>query len=44
MTLVERLKESAEGEPNTTPDWYANELYVELSDVTKKISVQCLLW
>ena len=35
MTIGERIRERAEGEPNTTPDWYANELYVELSDVAE---------
>ena len=38
MTIGERIKERAEGEPNTTPDWYANELYVELSDVAESRS------
>ena len=33
MTIGERIREKAEGEPNTTPDWYANELYAELSEV-----------
>ena len=35
MTIGERIREKAEGEPNTTPDWYANELYAELSDVAE---------
>ena len=33
MTIGERIRERAKGEANTTPDWYANELYAELSDV-----------
>ncbi len=37
MTIGERIKEKAEGEPNTTPDWYANELYIELSDVAEVV-------
>ena len=35
MTIGERIREKAEGEPNTTPDWFANALYVELSDVAE---------
>ena len=35
MTIGERIRERAEGEPNTTPDWYANELYAELSEVAE---------
>ena len=35
MTIGERIRERAEGETNTTPDWYANELYAELSDVAE---------
>ena len=35
MTIGERIKEKAEGEPNTTPDWFANELYSELSEVAE---------
>ena len=35
MTIGERIREKAEGEPNTTPDWYANELYAELSNVAE---------
>ena len=35
MTIGERIRERAEGESNTTPDWYANELYAELSDVAE---------
>ena len=31
MTIGERIRERAKGESNTTPDWYANELYGELS-------------
>ena len=37
MTIGERIREKAEGEPNTTPDWYANELYAELSDVASAV-------
>ena len=35
MTIGERIRERAEGETNTTPDWYANELYGELSQVAE---------
>ena len=35
MTIGERIRERAEGESNTTPDWYANQLYAELSDVAE---------
>ena len=35
MTIGERIRERAEGESNTTPDWYANELYAELSNVAE---------
>ena len=35
MTIGERIRERAEGEENTTTDWYANEMYVELSDVAE---------
>ncbi len=35
MTIGEDIRERAEGEPNTTPDWYANELYAELSQVAE---------
>ena len=35
MTIGERIRERAEGEENTTTDWYANDLYVELSDVAE---------
>ena len=35
MTIGERIRERAKGEANTTPDWYANELYAELSDVAE---------
>ncbi len=35
MTIGERIRERAKGESNTTPDWYANELYAELSDVAE---------
>ena len=30
MTIGEDIRERAEGVANTTPDWYANELYSEL--------------
>ena len=35
MTIGEDIKERAEGETNTSPDWYANELYGELSEVAE---------
>ena len=35
MTIGERIRERAKGESNTTPDWYANELYAELSNVAE---------
>ena len=35
MTIGERIRERAKGEENTTPDWFANELYAELSDVAE---------
>ena len=35
MTIGERIREKAKGEADTTPDWYANELYAELSDVAE---------
>ena len=35
MTIGERIRERAKGEENTTPDWYANELYAELSNVAE---------
>ncbi len=35
MTIGERIRERAKGEENTTPDWFANELYSELSDVAE---------
>ena len=35
MTIGEDIRESAEGETNTSPDWYANELYGELSQVAE---------
>ena len=35
MTIGERIRERAEGESRTTPDWFANELYIELSDVAE---------
>ena len=35
MTIGEDIRERAKGETNTTPDWYANELYSELSQVAE---------
>ena len=35
MTIGERIKEKAEVEDETTSDWFANELYVELSNVAE---------
>ena len=35
MTIGEDIRERAEGETNTSPDWYANELYGELSEVAE---------
>ena len=35
MTIGERIKEKAEVEDETTSDWFANELYVELSQVAE---------
>ena len=35
MTIGERIREKAKGEADTTPDWYANELYGELSEVAE---------
>ena len=33
MSIGERIKEKASGVAGTDPDWYANELYAELSEV-----------
>ena len=33
MSIGERIKEKASGVAGTDPDWYANELYTELSEV-----------
>ena len=33
MSIGERIREKASGVPSTDPDWYANELYAELSEV-----------
>ena len=33
MSIGERIKEKANGVAGTDPDWYANELYTELSEV-----------
>ena len=35
MTIGERIRERAEVEDETTSDWFANELYVELSNVAE---------
>ena len=35
MTIGERIKEKAEVEDETTSDWFANELYGELSEVAE---------
>ena len=35
MTIGEDIRERAEGEKNTSPDWFANELYGELSEVAE---------
>ena len=35
MTIGERIKEKAEVEDETTSDWFANELYAELSQVAE---------
>ena len=35
MTIGEDIRERAQGVANTGPDWYANELYAELSDVAE---------
>ena len=35
MTIGERIRERARVEANASPDWYANELYTELSEVAE---------
>ena len=35
MTIGENIKERARGVANTGPDWYANELYAELSNIAE---------
>ena len=35
MTIGENIRERARGVANTGPDWYANELYAELSNVAE---------
>ena len=35
MTIGERIRERAQGIANTGPDWFANELYTELSEVAQ---------
>ena len=35
MTIGERIRDRAQVEANASPDWYANELYIELSDVAE---------
>ena len=35
MTIGEKIRERAQGVANTTPDWFANELYTELSEVAE---------
>ena len=35
MTIGERIRDRARVEANASPDWYANELYAELSDVAE---------
>ena len=35
MSIGERIKEKASGVAGTDPDWYANELYTELSEVSE---------
>ena len=35
MTIGEDIRERARGVANTRPDWYANELYAELSNVAE---------
>ena len=35
MTIGETIRERAQGSADLTPDWYANELYTELSQVAE---------
>ena len=35
MTIGEKIREKAQGVANTWPDWFANELYSELSEVAE---------
>ena len=35
MTIGETIRERAQGSANLSPDWYANELYSELSQVAE---------
>ena len=35
MTIGETIRERAQGSVDLTPDWYANELYTELSQVAE---------
>ena len=35
MTIGERIRERAQGATKTGPDWFANELYTELSEVAE---------
>ena len=35
MTIGEKIRERAQGMANTGPDWFANELYSELSEVAE---------
>ena len=35
MTIGERIRERAQGVAITGPDWFANELYTELSEVAE---------
>ena len=35
MTIGENIRERAQGSADLTPDWYANELYAELSQVAE---------
>ena len=35
MTIGERIREKAQGSADLSPDWYANELYSELSEVAE---------
>ena len=35
MTIGEKIRERAQGSTDLTSDWYANELYTELSQVAE---------